>query len=67
MKKYLFVIFTAALLIAIAVFYKQPAKAPSPEINNFEDCAAAGFPVIESIPRECRNASGVLFTEIITE
>jgi len=35
------------------------------KISNFEECAAAGFPVMESYPRQCRDSEGTLFVEII--
>lgn len=38
--------------------------APTGEITNFEQCAAAGNPVAESYPRQCR-ANGQVFVEII--
>ena len=31
------------------------------EINSFEDCAAAGYPVMESFPEQCRTIDGRLF------
>jgi hypothetical protein len=34
-------------------------------INSFEECAAAGNPVMESYPRQCRTADGKHFVEII--
>jgi hypothetical protein len=35
-------------------------------VTNFEECAAAGNPVMESYPRQCRDpVSGRTFTEII--
>jgi len=35
------------------------------EISTFEECAAAGNPVQESYPRQCRTADGKLFVEEI--
>ena len=35
-----------------------------PDINSFEDCIAAGFPAMESYPRQCR-ANGKTFVEEI--
>lgn len=35
------------------------------QINNFERCAAAGNPVLESYPRQCQTPEGKIFTEII--
>lgn len=34
-------------------------------ITNFEECALAGNPVMESYPRQCRSAEGILFIEDI--
>jgi hypothetical protein len=56
------------LLIALAgvvllVVPGKEARAPGPEITNFEGCVAAGNPVMESYPRQCRTAEGVLFVE----
>jgi len=41
----------------------KPTDASS--IDSFEDCAAAGNPVMESYPRQCRTADGKHFVEII--
>ncbi len=37
---------------------------PCDAITSFEECEAAGYPVMESYPRRC-NAGGQTFTEII--
>lgn len=34
-------------------------------IRNFEDCAAAGYPVAESYPEQCRTPDGRLFVRVI--
>ena len=34
-------------------------------IESFEECAAAGNPVMESYPRQCRTEDGKHFTEVI--
>lgn len=38
------------------------ALPPEGDITNFEECAAAGYPVVESYPRQCR-ADDVTFVE----
>jgi len=43
----------------------QPA--PAPVIANFEECAAAGNPIMESYPRQCRTEDGRLFVEEISD
>lgn len=37
------------------------------EIRSFEECAAAGNPVMESYPRQCRTPDGRTFTEEIQD
>lgn len=39
-----------------------PTK-PSGEINSFEECAKAGYPVTLSYPQRCRVPGGRIFTE----
>ncbi|HWO07798.1 MAG TPA: hypothetical protein VNM40_04455 [Candidatus Paceibacterota bacterium] len=39
----------------------------APVVTNFEECAAAGNPVMESYPRQCRTADGRLFVEEISD
>ncbi len=57
------VILVAGAIIAYAVTMKPKAPTPaSSSISNFEECAAAGNPVMESYPRQCR-ANGQLFVE----
>src|SRR3990167_4396430 len=36
-------------------------------ITNFEQCAEAGYPVMESYPRQCRTPDGRNFTEDISD
>ncbi|MCX6740318.1 MAG: membrane lipoprotein lipid attachment site-containing protein [Candidatus Parcubacteria bacterium] len=58
MKKVFFVLSLAFLLSACSLF-KTPAK-----VTDFESCVAAGNPVMESYPRQCR-ANGQNFVELI--
>lgn len=39
---------------------------PDMAINSFEDCVNAGYPVMESYPRQCRVPGGKLFVEDVT-
>ena len=34
-------------------------------IRNFEQCAAAGFPIMESYPEQCRTPDGRLFVRVV--
>ncbi|MDD5109827.1 MAG: Gmad2 immunoglobulin-like domain-containing protein [Patescibacteria group bacterium] len=41
-----------------------PSPTPSPlAVNNFLDCANAGYPIMESYPRQCKTPDGRSFTE----
>jgi hypothetical protein len=35
------------------VYSRQNKKAKSPDINTFEQCKAAGYPIAESYPEQC--------------
>ncbi|ODS39279.1 MAG: hypothetical protein A7316_05940 [Candidatus Altiarchaeales archaeon WOR_SM1_86-2] len=37
-----------------------------PEINSFDDCVRAGYPIMESYPRQCRTPDSRTFTEEIS-
>src|SRR5688572_9142258 len=39
---------------------------PAPIVLSFEDCVTAGYPVMESFPRQCRTPDGRTFAEEIT-
>jgi len=55
------------LAMALTFISIQPQKtetSQTPVISNFEECAAANNPVMESYPRKCR-VNGVTYTENI--
>lgn len=52
---------------ALHVIQKGGGDTPSRVPSNFEECAQAGYRVMESYPRQCRTASGALFVETITD
>ncbi|MDP2664806.1 MAG: GerMN domain-containing protein [bacterium] len=54
-----------ALIFGGAVVYYFVTKEPPLQITNFEECAAAGYPVMESYPRQCKTPSGQTFAEDI--
>ena len=51
-----------AIILGIIIYFLLPARAI---ITNFEECSAAGYPIMESYPRQCR-ANGQTFTEDIS-
>ncbi len=67
----------AILVIGAWFVVVRPAAAPATSgiatstseapILSFEDCAAAGYPLMESYPRKCRTADGRTYAEEIPE
>jgi hypothetical protein len=57
------------LVVGFVVLVLMPPQAIAPttedEPTNFEECALAGFPVMESYPRQCRTDAGGVFVENI--
>lgn len=58
----------AAILVGLSMIVyslapKMQARVPQIVISNFEECAAAGNPVMESYPRQCRTKDGRHFVE----
>ncbi len=54
---------TACNLTGVLPAEPQPATEPSPDISSFEECAQAGYPVMESYPRKCQTPDGQIFVE----
>lgn len=48
-------------MIVYGLAPKMSASVPQPMITNFDECVAAGNPVMESYPEQCRTADGRLF------
>lgn len=38
---------------------------PIADINSFEECAAAGYPILETYPEQCKTPDGRTFTKIV--
>lgn len=55
--------FIMTLLPGIAGLCVAFNPVQSAVINSFEECAKAGYPVMESYPRQCRTPDGRLFVE----
>lgn len=59
------IIWILALLILVAMLlYPLLIKKISPVISSFQECLDAGYPIMESYPRQC-NAGGNNFVEDI--
>lgn len=55
----------SAIFLVIYPMLKKPKTKPA--VKSFQECVAAGYPVFESYPRQCRDSAGVMFTEILKE
>lgn len=56
----------AGAVLGIRTMRSQPEETVTkPAATSFEECMLAGFPVMESWPRRCRDGQGVLYTETI--
>lgn len=56
-----------ALLLVGVLIWQLKGREVTQNISSFEDCAAAGFPVMESYPEQCRTSDGRTFTRVISE
>jgi len=58
------------ILIAVGLawyfgFYQKEGKTLGSAISNFDECIEAGYPVLESYPRQCKTPDGKNFVEDI--
>ncbi|MBW2997559.1 hypothetical protein KY349_04430 [Candidatus Woesearchaeota archaeon] len=71
MKKYISFAIMLLFVFAMGCATEQPIGGDTDEhglkIENFEQCAAAGYPVMESYPRKCAVPDGETFVEEIDE
>lgn len=58
-------------LIVVAVvaigIYLVTRESPVAAVTSFETCALAGYPIMESYPRQCRTPDGPTYTEELAE
>jgi hypothetical protein len=57
-----------AIIIGGGVYFAvtQGPVAPN-SVTSFKECAAAGYPIMESYPRQCAVPNGQSFVEVIEE
>lgn len=66
MRKFIFLIILIGIFVTgILIWQYQKQSEPLAEIKSFEECISAGYPVLESYPRQCRTPDGKSFTEDI--
>ncbi len=67
MKKTIVILLVIFLIVGGFMFLYKEASSPSlSQIKSFEDCVDAGYPILESYPRQCNTPDGRNFVEDIT-
>lgn len=66
MKKIIFIVVLLLLLLAVYFIFSSLSQ-KTPKVTSFEECVQAGYPVMESYPRQCRTSKGEIFTEEIDQ
>ncbi len=68
-KTVLLILLIAVILagIVFAVFRSSKNSIQNYAITNFDECAKAGYPIMESYPAQCRTESGELFVQKIDD
>ena len=64
-KSISFLLFILLVGVGIFVFNSRGSVVKKPIVTNFTECINAGYLVMESYPRQCRDDRGQLFVEII--
>lgn len=57
----------ALVVIGLGLWLVMPRGAEAPTVLSFEDCEEAGYPVMESYPRQCKTPDGRTYAEEIPE
>ena len=65
-NKQLIAVFLAMVLVGVSIWYFK-GKSNMQAINSFEECAEAGYPVMESYPERCYTPDGRSFTRQISQ
>jgi len=66
MSKKIFIFLIIAVLGVTAYFIMfKSGELPIPVVSSFEECLSAGYPALESYPRQCQTPDGRTFTEDI--
>jgi len=66
MKLYLLISLISVLLLSGCTTHNPSDPTPI-EINSFEECAAAGYPIMESYPEQCAVTGGGTFTRALSD
>lgn len=64
MIKETIILITLIIAVVLGAYYYTYVT-PYQNITNFEECASAGYPVMESYPEQCRTPDGRTFVKIL--
>ena len=64
-KKNLIITLLLLVLIGIVYYVMISKSTPLVTVKDFRTCESAGFPIMESYPRQCRTSEGMTFVEEI--
>lgn len=62
-KQYILYIGLALAILGGLAWFMSVRMGVDPEIFSFEDCVAAGYPVMKSLPPQCATPGGIIFIE----
>jgi len=66
MKPFIFIGVLIIVFLVVFLFLNgEFVEAPEISVDSFEDCLSAGYPILESYPRQCRMPDGKTFIEDI--
>lgn len=71
-KTHLFILYAVIIAFILGVIYYRESRhlvGPNKRttVNNFESCAAAGNPILESYPARCITPDGYSFTQVTSD
>jgi hypothetical protein len=58
--------FIAFIVLVVILIVVVRGIRSVPSVTNFTECAAAGYPIMESYPRQCRTSDGRTFVEEVS-
>lgn len=64
-KKIIYWVIGIVIVLSAGVVVWLNLQPPRVEVQSFEECAQAGYPVMESYPRQCKAPDGKTFVEDI--
>lgn len=69
MKSFPFWLAFILVLVALVAgyFLGKTLNAPQQQVTSFDECAAAGYPIMESYPEQCMTPDGRSFTREIEQ